>query len=100
MNKKRDKDSKPGNNFLAAISYFIITLLLNSLFIIIDNKDPTPTRFSRPEKKPDPVRGQVYRKLESFFIYLFFKKFFTSDNSLNSATHSNISPLLVTGLTT
>ena len=45
----------------------IITLLLDSLFIIIDNKTPTPTRLSRPdaarpEKKPDPVRGQVYRK--------------------------------------
>jgi hypothetical protein len=34
-----------------------LILLLNSLFIIIDNKDPTPTRFSRPEKKPDLLRS-------------------------------------------
>jgi len=43
----------------------IITLLLNSLFIIIDNKDPNPdpiipTRLSRPEKKPD-ARRRVHK---------------------------------------
>ena len=45
----------------------IITLLLDSLFIIIDNKAPTPTRLSRPdaarpEKKPGAVRGRVRKK--------------------------------------
>ena len=62
MNKKE--------NMTRHLDFFpivIITLLLDSLFIIIDNKTPTPTRLSRPdaarpEKKPDPVRGQVHRK--------------------------------------
>ncbi len=62
MNKKIYKDSKPGNFFLAARSYFIITLLLDSLFIIIDNKTPTPTR-----KKPDAWR-RVNRKIEIFYL--------------------------------
>lgn len=47
----------------------IITLLLDSLFIIIDNKTPTPTRKDYPDpKKKLGAWRRVHRKLESFFI--------------------------------
>ena len=70
MNKKE--------NMTRHLDFFpivIITLLLDSLFIIIDNKDPTPTRLSRPDY-PDPKKNPTplgARSIESEKVFLFRK---------------------------
>ena len=67
MNKK---EIKTQSQEIISWRQYLILLLLDSLFIIIDNKDPNPTRLSRPEKKPD-ARRRVHRKLE-IFLFSFY----------------------------